>query len=266
MRTRKQMRIVMVDKQKIMSGKTNMLVFLLCLLVSLLVASQMDDIYPRGSRGYPGPRGPIGFKGVPGARGPQGRPGVDGAMGPQGPPGVDGMMGPPGPPGVDGAMGPQGLAGVNGTVGPQGPPWVKSFGFATTYFPPALSHNVIGYINVFPPILTFSSFVTQNMTNTTTRLIVQNSGSYQILINISGVDGRYAYTSPTSIWLLKNGLQFPDGSFNLYANTVIRHFSKSIVVAASAGDYFELTMTTRGLMLQGTPGGPAYSLAIIQLF
>jgi hypothetical protein len=174
-------------------------------------------------------------------------------------------MGPQGPPGVDGGMGPQGSPGVNGTIGPQGPAWIKSFGFATTYFPPALGNNGFGYINVFPPILTFSSFVTQNMTNTTTRLIVQNSGSYQVLINISGIDGRYAISSITSIWLLKNGLKFADGSFYIYAYTAIKHLSKSIVLAAAAGDYFELTMSTAGLMLEGMPGGPAYSLAIIQL-
>jgi hypothetical protein len=154
-------------------------------------------------------------------------------------------------------MGPQGPPGLNGTIGPQGPAWVGSFGYATAYFPPTLS-----YINVLPTILTFSSFVTQNMSNTTTRLIVQNSGTYQITFNISGV----LTSSFANIWLLKNGLHFTDGSFVSYTGSTSTDASESIVLAAAAGDYFELSMSSvNGFVLHGMPGGPAYTLTIIQL-
>lgn len=242
---------------KIMTGKAIMPVFLVFLLLSLLAASNSDDQHRKGPRGHPGPRGPIGFRGVRGAVGPQGLPGVDGVMGPQGPPGVDGVMGPPGPPGNDGEIGPQGPPGVDGTIGPQGPAWVGSFGYATAYFPPTSNS-----ISRLPTILTFSSFVTHNMSNTTTRLIVQNTGSYQITFNISGI-----YTgSYVNIWLLKNGLKFTNGIFRRYIGDRSTDASESIILAAASGDYFELSMGALDVfVLHGMPGGPAYTLSIIQL-
>lgn len=219
-------------------------------LLSSLVVARSDGRHRRGPRGYPGPRGPIGLKGPRGAVGPQGPPGVDGAMGPQGPPGADGLMGPPGPPGVDGMMGPQGPPGVNGTS-PQGPTWTGSFGFATAYL------NSSGGLDSLPLILPFSSFVLQNMTNTNTQLIVENSGFYLITINLNEFFSRNPY-----LWLLRNGLKFADGSFWVYTSGSTS-VSENIILAAAAGDYFELTMSD--VSFYGIPNAPAYSLKIVQL-
>jgi hypothetical protein len=190
------------------------------------------------------------MKGPRGAVGPQGPAGVDGLMGLQGPPGVDGLMGPQGLAGVDGAMGPQGPPGVNGTS-PQGPTWIGSFGFATAYL------NSSGRLDSLPPILPFSSFVLQNLANTSTQLIVQNSGFYLITINLNDF---FSY-SP-ALWLLRNGLKFADGSFLVYTSG-ITWVSENIILAAAAGDYFELTMSNVSFI--GSPNGPAYSLKIVQL-
>jgi hypothetical protein len=184
--------------------------------------------------------------------GPQGPPGIDGAVGPQGPPGVDGAIGPPGPPGANGPMGPQGLPGANGAVGPQGPDWVGSFGYAAAYF---------GTTGSFSASSTFyfSSFITQDMSSTSTKLIVQKSGFYQIIFDINGM------TNTQNVWLLKNGLKFADGSFKFDADNDNRNVSANIIVAAVAGDEFQLSSSIGFFTLTGLPGGPAYSLTIAQI-
>jgi hypothetical protein len=95
------------------------------------------------------------------------------------------------------------------------------------------------------------------MTHTSTRLIVQNSGTYQITVNINGF-----YSNGFPFYLLKNGLQFPDGTFLMYATGLPIIISESIVLAAVAGDYFEMQLDIT--YLYGLPDGLAYSLTIIQ--
>jgi hypothetical protein len=95
------------------------------------------------------------------------------------------------------------------------------------------------------------------LANTSTQLIVQNSGFYLITINLNDF---FSY-SP-ALWLLRNGLKFADGSFLVYTSG-ITWVSENIILAAAAGDYFELTMSNVSFI--GSPNGPAYSLKIVQL-
>lgn len=205
--------------------KATMVIILLCLLLCFAAGSHSDDHCPRGPRGHPGPRGLVGLTGA------------QGEAGPQGPAGADGAAGPPG---------------VNGTTGLQGPPWVGSFGYATAYFP---TYSNYLYVSTF--ILPFSSFVTQNMSHTTTSLVVQNNGTYEISIHING-----CYASSVTFYLLKNGLQFPDGSFFMNGGWPPIAVSESLILAAEKDDYFEIAMSSA--YFYGLPDGPAYSLTIIQ--
>jgi hypothetical protein len=147
-------------------------------------------------------------------------------------------------------MGPQGPPGVDGAVGPQGPIWARPFGYATYYYGPR------GILQNLPAILTFATFVTQKMSYTSTRLIVQVAGFYQVTINIYSV-----YPLSANVWVLKNGLQFPDGSFYPPAAGTGRVFSATFVVAAAAGDYFEIRSQISQYI--GYPNGIAYSLMLI---
>jgi hypothetical protein len=187
--------------------------------------------------------------------GPQGTPGAEGSMGPQGLPGINGAIGPQGPPGADGPMGPQGLPGANGAVGPEGPAWVGSFGYAAAYCGPTYSFSPSS------PAFTFTSFITQGMSSTSTKLIVQRSGFYQIIINVSGVQ------SSSSFWLLKNGLRFADGSFKIpqvIMKPINRSLSETLIVAAAAGDDFQLSSNV--IFLSCQPQTPVYSLTINKLY
>jgi hypothetical protein len=143
---------------------------------------------------------------------------------------------------------------VNGTAGPPGPSWVGSFAYAAyTYIPP------LNFVDIVPNTpLGFNSFISQNITNTGTRLTVQNDGFYQILISLKSAVQDYII-----VYVWKNGVQIPNGVFIWWLTGGPYPAEGNLMVAASAGDYFELVTTAQFLI--GYPDEAAYSLSILQV-
>lgn len=218
-----------------MSKKANMLALLLCIWSGLILAVIKDGCCSRGPRGYPGPPGINGLNGLPGPIGPSGPPGAEGAPGP---------------------IGPQGPPGVNGTAGPPGPPWVGSFAQATAFFPYTASLTI-------PPFqaMSFDTLIGQGITLiASTQVTIQNTGIYQITINVSGATAPSFY-----LYLAINGSLSATRSFLVYGPGGGLPFStaQTLMMSASGGDYFEIQMSATDLT--GYSYGPAYSLTIIQL-
>lgn len=210
-----------------MSRKASTLAFWVCLLLSIAAASYSDDVpCRRGPRGHRGRRGPVGPKGL------------RGEVGPEGPPGTNGTDGQP---------------------GPQGPPWIESSAYAVTFFPPSTIINTAEDV----PIV-FDQITARNITFTSSQLTVQNNGFYLITINLNGARSIEGYIF--AIYLLKNGIRMPEGSFYGYNIGYYEYrtfVSETILIAASTGDTFELRFGNGDL--SGVENGPAYSLTILQV-
>lgn len=199
---------------------STLLVFL-GLLFSKVVWAFDDRVYcQRGPRGYPGPPGLNGLNGAPGPAGPTGE---------QGPPGV------------------------NGTTGPPGPMW-GSFAYAAYVY-----NSTVTDISIPPgEPLAFNHFVTENISPTSSsRLTVQNAGTYQVSIAVYNTSGQ-----DTLAYIWKNGSPI---SAHFVAFTNGSHYSVlgNIMAGAVAGDYFELV--TSASSLTGADDVVAYSLLLLQL-
>jgi hypothetical protein len=107
----------------------------------------------------------------------------------------------------------------------------------------------------------FDTLIGQGVTLiASTQVTVENTGIYQITINVSGATASSVY-----LYLTINGALSATTSFLVYGPGGGSPFStaQTLMLAASAGEYFEFQMSGTGL--NGYSYGPAYSLTIIQL-
>lgn len=132
-------------------------------------------------------------------------------------------------------------------------PRLWPFAYASYFF------NNTDHIDTLPDEpLTFSNVLSQNVTYTATRLIVQIEGLYQASVVVNN----YLLNSTVIAHVWQNGIQIPDSAFIIEVGTPLGVVD-SINVPAKVNDYFELVVDVPGLI--GLPGQIAYSLAILKI-
>jgi hypothetical protein len=160
-----------------------------------------------------------------------------------GPSGIDGVVGPPGEPGIQGEQGIQGVPGEQGEQGPQGEP--GGFGSHGSFYD--TTTVALPRYAATPVPLNTTDFANGISIVDGSKITFATSGRFNIMFS-SQLEKGDAGTDLVSVWLTKNGENVPWSNTDVVitssgANS--RHLiALNFFVVASAGDFFQLTMTS----------------------